>query len=159
MLSLASLRPSQRNKKKLRRALTLTLRGLASGSTDDPAKPTEKNRCRQRVDRRYTMSPTREVPHHIVRPPYAESGRVFSSFFPEKVILHDEASIRRMRAAARLARAVLDLACQEAQEGMTTDEIDLIVHEAICGAGAYPSPLNYSGFPKSLCASVNEGMT
>jgi methionyl aminopeptidase len=73
---------------------------------------------------------------------------VYSSFFPEKVILHDETSIRRMRDAARLARRVLDLACIEAKVGMTTDEIDQIVHEAICEAGAYPSPLNYSGFPK-----------
>lgn len=109
-----------------------------------------------RVDRRYTISPTREVPPHIVRPPYAQTGKVFSSFFPEKVILHDTTAIRRMRAAAQLARRVLDLACREAHVGRTTDDIDHIVHEAICDAGAYPSPLNYMGFPKSLCASVNE---
>lgn len=39
---------------------------------------------------------------------------------------------------------------------MTTDEIDAKVHDAIVKAGAYPSPLNYFGFPKSICASVNE---
>ena len=71
-------------------------------------------------------------------------------------MLHDEASIHRMRAAAQLARRVLDVACQEAMVGRTTDEIDEIVHRAICDAGAYPSPLNYAGFPKSLCSSVNE---
>ncbi|CAI5519640.1 unnamed protein product [Closterium sp. Naga37s-1] len=40
--------------------------------------------------------------------------------------------------------------------GVTTDEIDRAVHEMIIEAGAYPSPLNYAGFPKSVCTSVNE---
>ena len=39
---------------------------------------------------------------------------------------------------------------------MTTDEIDRVVHEALVEAGAYPSPLNYYNFPKSVCTSVNE---
>jgi methionine aminopeptidase len=39
---------------------------------------------------------------------------------------------------------------------VTTDEIDAKVHDAIVAAGAYPSPLNYFGFPKSICASINE---
>lgn len=112
----------------------------------------------KRVDRRYEISPYRKVPPHIARPPYAETGKVPSgnSFFTEEVLIHDQASITRMRAAAQLARQVLDKACKEATVGRTTDEIDEIVHNAICDAGAYPSPLNYAGFPKSLCASVNE---
>lgn len=40
--------------------------------------------------------------------------------------------------------------------GVTTDDIDAKVHDAIVAAGAYPSPLNYFGFPKSICSSVNE---
>lgn len=40
--------------------------------------------------------------------------------------------------------------------GVTTDEIDRIVHEKCIELGAYPSPLNYQGFPKSCCTSVNE---
>ena len=39
---------------------------------------------------------------------------------------------------------------------MTTNEIDDIVHNAIIERGAYPSPLNYAEFPKSVCSSVNE---
>lgn len=39
---------------------------------------------------------------------------------------------------------------------MTTDEIDRAVHQMIIDAGAYPSPLGYGGFPKSVCTSVNE---
>lgn len=41
---------------------------------------------------------------------------------------------------------------------MTTNEIDIAVHQMIIDAGAYPSPLGYGGFPKSVCTSVNECM-
>jgi len=51
---------------------------------------------------------------------------------------------------------ILDLAASHVQIGITTDEIDKIVHEATIAKGAYPSPLNYRGFPKSCCTSVNE---
>ena len=40
--------------------------------------------------------------------------------------------------------------------GVTTDELDRIAHEYMCDHGAYPSTLDYLGFPKSLCTSVNE---
>ena len=68
----------------------------------------------------------------------------------------DSESISKMRTAARLARRVLDEACALAAPGVTTDDIDAAVHKAIVGAAAYPSPLNYCRFPKSVCASVNE---
>lgn len=44
------------------------------------------------------------------------------------------------------------------QPSVTTNEIDKAVHEMIIDAGAYPSPLGYGGFPKSVCTSVNECM-
>ncbi|EED95173.1 predicted protein [Thalassiosira pseudonana CCMP1335] len=61
-----------------------------------------------------------------------------------------------MRIAGRAAREVLDLAGREVRPGITTDEIDRIVHEATLARGGYPSPLNYHNFPKSCCTSVNE---
>ena len=61
-----------------------------------------------------------------------------------------------MRHAAKLARRVLDHACSVAKPGITTDQVDVAVHDALLKAGAYPSPLNYVGFPKSLCSSINE---
>lgn len=64
--------------------------------------------------------------------------------------------IEKMRAAGKLAREVLDMAGRMVKVGISTDEIDAAVHEAIVSAGAYPSPLNYHGFPKSCCTSVNE---
>lgn len=46
--------------------------------------------------------------------------------------------------------------CHFWQPGVKTDEIDEAVHEMIIDNGAYPSPLGYGGFPKSVCTSVNE---
>ena len=55
-----------------------------------------------------------------------------------------------------MAREVLDLAGQAVRIGITTDEIDELVHEETVKRGGYPSPLNYCGFPKSVCTSINE---
>jgi len=106
----------------------------------------------------HAVSKQRTVPAdlNITPPPYAKTGMVTPGVFPNQVLLHDEPSIERMRTAARLARKVLDKACTLAEEGVTTDNIDGAVHSAILRAGAYPSPLNYSGFPKSVCSSINE---
>ena len=56
----------------------------------------------------------------------------------------------------QLAREVLDEGVKVAAIGVTTDEIDRIVHEAAVERECYPSPLNYHGFPKSCCTSINE---
>ena len=76
----------------------------------------------------------------------------------DQILIHDETSIARMRAAAQLARSALDVACRMVYEAdnITTDDIDAVVHDYIISQGAYPSPLNYAGFPKSLCSSINE---
>lgn len=55
-----------------------------------------------------------------------------------------------------MGREVLDFAHRLVRVGITTEEIDEKVHAEICRRGAYPSPLNYYNFPKSLCTSVNE---
>jgi len=64
--------------------------------------------------------------------------------------------IPRMRVAGRIAREVLDEAVRLVRPGIRTDDIDKVVHEATIKRGSYPSPLNYHGFPKSCCTSVNE---
>ena len=71
-------------------------------------------------------------------------------------MLHTEETLEVHRRACRLARQMLDLACSLAKPGVTTEAIDVAVHEAIIEAGAYPSPVNYHGFPKAICSSVNE---
>lgn len=104
----------------------------------------------------HNLSAPKSVPPHIPWPPYARTGVVPYSRYVETILLHDESSVDRMRTAARLARRVLDYACSLAQPGVLTDDIDTAVHERLIEEGAYPSPLNYSGFPKSLCSSINE---
>jgi len=61
-----------------------------------------------------------------------------------------------MRESCRLGREVLDLVSRALKPGVTGDFLDRIVYHACCERRIYPSPLNYSGFPKSVCVSPNE---
>lgn len=62
----------------------------------------------------------------------------------------------KMRIAGRLAADVLDMIGEHVKAGITTDELDAICHKYITGTqAAIPAPLNYRGFPKSICTSVN----
>ena len=64
--------------------------------------------------------------------------------------------IARMRVAGRLAAEVLEMIEPQVEIGMTTNEIDAICHDYIVNTQkAIPAPLNYRGFPKSICTSVN----
>eukprot|EP00913_Durusdinium_trenchii_P018960 g17818.t1 len=65
-------------------------------------------------------------------------------------------AIARMRRACGLAAEALQVACEAAKEGVTTDEVDRRTSEFIIGRGAYPVGINYHGFPRGLCASPNE---
>lgn len=56
----------------------------------------------------------------------------------------------------KLGREILEEAANAVAVGVTTDEIDRIVHEACIERECYPSPLNYYEFPKSCCTSINE---
>jgi methionyl aminopeptidase len=99
------------------------------------------------------VSPRRTVPASITRPEYAVSGQP-SARTSRAVRTPDE--IERMRVAGRLAAEVLIEAGNAVVPGITTDEIDRLVHEGAIARDSYPSPLNYRGFPKSVCTSVNE---
>ena len=62
----------------------------------------------------------------------------------------------RMRVAGRLTAEVLEMIRPQAQPGVTTGELDRICHDYIVNEQqAIPAPLNYRGFPKSICTSVN----
>ncbi len=60
-----------------------------------------------------------------------------------------------MRRAGRLAADVLDMIIPHVVPGVATDELDRLCHDFIVAHGATPSPLNYRGFPKSICTSIN----
>jgi len=64
--------------------------------------------------------------------------------------------IEGMRATCRLAAQVLDFIAPHVVPGVTTEHLNSLCHQFILDHGAYPSPLNYYGFPKSICTSVND---
>ncbi|MDQ1680588.1 MAG: methionyl aminopeptidase [Frankiaceae bacterium] len=99
------------------------------------------------------QSPRRVVPDDIPRPPYLATGGVPAQgdAFPKSPEV-----IERMRRAGRIAADVLAEAGAAVRPGVTTDEIDALVHASCVRRGVYPSPLGYRGFPKSVCTSLNE---
>ncbi|WP_310529894.1 type I methionyl aminopeptidase [Nocardioides sp.] len=99
------------------------------------------------------ISPRRVVPADIERPEYVDKPAP-TPFTGSEV--KDAETIEKMRIAGRLAAQARELVGAAVAPGITTDELDRIGHEFLCDHGAYPSTLGYKGFPKSLCASVNE---
>ncbi|SMN13044.1 Methionine aminopeptidase [Bathymodiolus heckerae thiotrophic gill symbiont] len=70
--------------------------------------------------------------------------------------IKSSAEIAKMRVAGRLAAQVLDMITPYVKSGISTDELDKICHDYIVDIqGAIPAPLNYHGFPKSICTSIN----
>ncbi len=100
------------------------------------------------------VSPMLEVPQSIAAPEYAERGIPNPCKLSCKKETDEE--IERMRLIGRVARTVLDEVLAHVRPGITTDELDIIAHRRTIELGCYPSPLNYMGFPKSICTSVNE---
>ncbi len=99
------------------------------------------------------ISPMRSVPSTIARPPYADTGQVPP--INESRIKSPDV-IARMRIAGKIGADILRLAGEFVKPGITTDDIDVYVHDLCIANNAYPSPLNYHGYPKSVCTSVNE---
>jgi methionyl aminopeptidase len=98
------------------------------------------------------ISPRREVPAHIPRPEYVGRREPKRS----DTTVQTPAVIERMRRAGRIAAQAVVLAGEHCKPGVTTDEIDELVHEFLVAHDAYPSTLGYKGFPKSCCTSLNE---
>jgi len=111
--------------------------------------------------RPYPLSAKRTVPARIPRPDYADhpKGHPLSELAERgstNVKVLDDEEIEGLKVACKLGREVLNEAAKAAAVGVTTDELDRIVHEAAIERECYPSPLNYYEFPKSVCTSVNE---
>lgn len=96
------------------------------------------------------VSNERPVPDHIKRPAYSDPP-----LGPSEPEIKTSAEIKQMKESCRLARFILDSVGKYIKVGITTDEIDAFVHNLTIENNAYPSPLNYRGFPKSVCTSVN----
>jgi methionyl aminopeptidase len=72
-----------------------------------------------------------------------------------RITLHGPGDFAGMRAAGRLAAETLDMITPHVKPGVTTAQLDTLCHDFIVGHGAIPAPLNYRGFPKSTCTSIN----
>jgi len=99
------------------------------------------------------VTPMRTVPAAITRPDYAATGQPADR--ASRAIRTPE-EIDAMRVACRVAADALIEVGRHVAPGVTSEELDRIGHEAMVAAGSYPSTLNYRGYPKSLCSSVNE---
>ena len=75
---------------------------------------------------------------------------------PEHNIIKTPAQIEKIKASAQVNIAVLDYVAEHIKEGVTTEDIDRWVYEETTRRGAIPAPLNYEGFPKSVCTSIDE---
>jgi len=69
--------------------------------------------------------------------------------------IHTPDDFEGMRNAGRLAAQTLDMITEHVQPGVTTDELNTLCHDFTVAHGAQPAPLNYRGFPKSICTSIN----
>ena len=73
------------------------------------------------------------------------------------VIINTAEDIEKMRVAGRLAAEVLEMIGDYVRPGISTGELDRICHDYIVNEQkAIPAPLNYHGFPKSICTSINQ---
>lgn len=75
---------------------------------------------------------------------------------PTRELIKTPEQIEGIRRSGVVNTGVLDLVAQEIKEGMSTAAIDKLVYEYTKDHGAIPAPLNYEGFPKSVCTSINE---
>lgn len=75
---------------------------------------------------------------------------------PPRSIIKNEEQIQGLRESSKINIAVLDYVAENIHAGMTTADIDRMVYEKTTELGGIPAPLNYEGFPKSVCTSINE---
>jgi len=133
-------------------------------------------------DGEYNSLPVRFVPPEIIRPGFARNNISISNnkslfillknfiilFYQkenppimpeqrEKSILKTEEEKANFKEACKIAGEAVRLALESVKIGITTEDIDKVVHDYIVSKNAYPTPINYMGFPKSVCTSVNEG--
>ncbi|HET9076074.1 MAG TPA: type I methionyl aminopeptidase [Acidimicrobiales bacterium] len=99
------------------------------------------------------VSPMLTVPDGIVPTDYYRTGEPVRRDEP---MVKSPEVIERMRVACRIAAEVLEATGAAVAPGVSTDELDRVAHQAYIDRGAYPSTLNYHGYPKSICTSVNE---
>lgn len=75
---------------------------------------------------------------------------------PSHKLIKTQAQLEGIRKAGKLNTEILDMVAANIKEGMSTEDINTLVHTYTIEHGGIPAPLNYQGFPKSVCTSVND---
>lgn len=78
------------------------------------------------------------------------------SLVPSRNLIKNEEQIQKIKESAKINIAVLDYVAQHIHAGVTTQEIDQWVYDETTRLGGIPAPLNYEGFPKSVCTSIDD---
>ncbi len=89
------------------------------------------------------------------RPPGETPGNAYNRGVVS-IEIKSPREVEAMRVVGRMAAETLLIVGEKLRPGMTTDEINAIVHDDTLRRGGIPAPLNYRGFPKSVCTSVND---
>ncbi|XP_022109891.1 methionine aminopeptidase 1D, mitochondrial-like [Acanthaster planci] len=135
---------------------TRTFFGLFKNRRSAQPAPVVEDELPYKVVRLGNVSARRSVPKDIMKPEYALTG-VASAIYHLPILLQDD-EMEKMREAGKMARKILDIGASHVKPGVTTDRIDEAIHAACLENNVYPSTLNYKGYPKSVCTSVNNVM-
>jgi len=92
---------------------------------------------------------------HIAFDAKIKTFKKHGAIVPDRSIIKNKWEIEGIRESAKINIAVLDYVAENIRAGVTTEEINRWVHEKTTELGGIPAPLNYSGFPKSVCTSIN----
>lgn len=71
------------------------------------------------------------------------------------IVLYDQDDFKHLHRVGRLTAEALDMITPHVQPGVTTEELNQLIHDFTIAHGATPAPLNYRGYPKSCCISIN----
>ena len=86
----------------------------------------------------------------------SKMSKNYKMIVPPRDLIKTEKDILGIKEAAKINTLVLDEVAKIIREGITTEEINTLVHNKTIELGGIPAPLNYNGFPKSVCTSVND---
>ncbi len=93
---------------------------------------------------------------HLALDETIETYRRKGCIVPSHNILKTPKQIEKIRESAKINIAILDYIAAHIKEGITTEQIDQWVYERTVQAGGIPAPLNFEGYPKSVCTSIND---
>ena len=85
-----------------------------------------------------------------------EEFEYHGALIPPHEIIKNEEQIRKIKESAKVNIAALDYVAAHIKAGVTTEDIDKWVYDVTTSMGAIPAPLNYEGFPKSVCTSIDD---